>query len=320
MSSRILIAPALLLAFASVSPAVAHVTLDRSEAPAGAAQKFTLRVPHGCDGKATTSIRVSLPEGALDVKPMPKPGWTLETVTGPYAKSRQLYGAAVTSGVKEIIWSKGELPDAFYDEFAFRMQFDGELAGGTVALPVTQECGSDKAAWSEIAAPGQDAHALKNPAPTIRVLTAQASGGHLHGAPAAAKAGPITIESAWTRATPTGAKIGGGYFTIRNTGKDADKLVGFSTSAAARGELHTMSMTDGVMKMREVQSVEIPAGGSVEFKPGGYHLMMIDLKQPIAEGAPIKGKLKFEKAGEVDVEFAVAPIGANAPAQDHTHH
>ncbi|TIV97058.1 MAG: DUF1775 domain-containing protein, partial [Mesorhizobium sp.] len=102
------------------STAFAHITLEIQEAPVGATYKAVLRVPHGCEGKATTALRVQIPEGVISVKPMPKPGWTLQTKKGRYEKSYQLYGETLTTGVKEIDWSGGNLPDDFYDEFVFR--------------------------------------------------------------------------------------------------------------------------------------------------------------------------------------------------------
>ncbi|MGO4832049.1 YcnI family protein, partial [Rhizobiaceae sp. 2RAB30] len=97
-----------------VSAAFAHITLETQEAPVGATYKAVLRVPHGCDGKATTSVRIRIPEGVIAVKPMPKPGWKLETIKGKYEKSYDNYGTAVNEGVKEVVWSGGQLPDEFY--------------------------------------------------------------------------------------------------------------------------------------------------------------------------------------------------------------
>ena len=96
-------------------------------------------MPHGCDGKATRTIRVQIPEGVIAVKPMPKAGWKLETVKGKYAKSYDLYGAEVGDGVKEVVWSGGDLPDEFYDEFVFRAMLTDGLAAGDFA-PFPDRC------------------------------------------------------------------------------------------------------------------------------------------------------------------------------------
>jgi len=120
------------------------------------------------------------------------------------------------------------------------------------------------------------------------------------------KAGPIRIEAPWIRATPAGAQVAGGYMKIENTGKDADRLVGGSTGIAGKFEIHEMKMSGTIMKMRELdKGLELPAGGSVELKPGSYHLMLMDLKGQPKAGDKIKGTLVFEKAGKVDVEYTV---------------
>jgi uncharacterized protein YcnI len=155
---------------ALAAPAFAHVTLEAGEAPVGSTYKAVLRVPHGCGGEATLTLRVQIPEGMFAVKPMPKAGWTLETVTGPYARSYDNFGTAMSEGVTEVIW-KGELPDAFYDEFVLRGRIAGDLAAGdTLWFPVVQECAGGAERWIEIPAAGQDPDALEYPAPGVRLI------------------------------------------------------------------------------------------------------------------------------------------------------
>jgi uncharacterized protein YcnI len=138
-------------AFASLSAASAHVTLERQEAPVGASYKAVLRVPHGCAGSPTTAIRARVPAGIIGVKPMPKPGWQLNTVTGKYQKPYTLRGALVTEGVTEISWSGGKLLDTHYDEFVFIGVIAEELGGGqTIYFPVVQECEKGVHRWIEI--------------------------------------------------------------------------------------------------------------------------------------------------------------------------
>ncbi|MEX2034365.1 MAG: copper chaperone PCu(A)C [Xanthobacteraceae bacterium] len=128
------------------------------------------------------------------------------------------------------------------------------------------------------------------------------------------KVGSLEVKNPWARATPKGAAVGGGYMTITNTGTTPDRLVGFSSPAAGKFEIHEMTMDDGVMKMRPLAGgLEIKPGQTVEFKPGGYHLMFMGLKQPFEKGKWVKGTLTFEKAGKVEVEYAVEAIGAPAP-------
>jgi uncharacterized protein YcnI len=165
----------LLLALAPASPALAHVTLAVPTATPGTSYKAVLRVPHGCDGAATTGIRVQIPEGYIAVKPMPKPGWTIAIKTGTYAQTYQLFGSAVTSGVTEIDWTGGNLPDAYYDEFVMSGQIGGTLtAGSKLYFPVVQECGTAVERWIMIPADGQAADDLKTPAPALTLIPATA--------------------------------------------------------------------------------------------------------------------------------------------------
>jgi periplasmic copper chaperone A len=134
-------------------------------------------------------------------------------------------------------------------------------------------------------------------------------------------AGPIKIDQPWLRATPGGAKVGGGYLTITNTGTTPDRFLGVTLPQAGRVEVHEMKMEGGTMQMREAKGgLEIPPGQKVELKPGGYHIMFMDLRAPFKQGDTLKGQLRFEKAGTVDVDFKVESIGAGAPAMPKHDH
>lgn len=123
--------------------------------------------------------------------------------------------------------------------------------------------------------------------------------------------GALKIHDPWARATPKGAQVGGGYMTITNTGTAPDRLIGGSTAVAAGFEVHEMSMANGVMKMRELPNgLEIKPGETVVLKPAGYHIMLTGLKGQLKQGDHVDATLKFQKAGEVKVDFAVAGIGA----------
>jgi periplasmic copper chaperone A len=124
-------------------------------------------------------------------------------------------------------------------------------------------------------------------------------------------AGAVKIGHPWARATPKGAPVGGGYLSITNTGSEPDRLIGGSSQVAKKFEIHTMSMDHGVMKMRPLgNGLEIQPGQTVTFKPGGYHVMFVDLNQPLKQGDKIAATLEFAKAGKVQVEFAVEGMGA----------
>jgi hypothetical protein len=127
------------------------------------------------------------------------------------------------------------------------------------------------------------------------------------------KAGDLTIEKPWARATPKGAEVGAGYLVIRNDGAAPDRLTGGSADFAAV-EIHEMAMEGGVMKMRELKDgLLIPAHATVKLAPNGYHVMFTGLKSALVKGEAVKATLTFERAGAVAVEFAVEGVGATAP-------
>ena len=145
--------------------------------------------------------------------------------------------------------------------------------------------------------------------PLFALAAALTLTGHAHAA--SYTVGDIEITTPWARATPKGAAVGGAYMTITNKGTTADRLIGGSSPAAARFEVHQMTMDAGVMKMRPVTGgLEIKPGATVELKPETTHVMLIGLKQPLQQGKPIKATLQFEKAGKVEVEYPIEPIGA----------
>ncbi|RRH93881.1 copper chaperone PCu(A)C [Mesorhizobium tamadayense] len=132
------------------------------------------------------------------------------------------------------------------------------------------------------------------------------------------KAGDLEIGHPWSRATPPGAKVAGGYFSVTNKGSSPDRLLSISSEISDKAELHEMGVKDGVMTMRPVSGgLEIPAGGKVELKPGGYHLMFVGLKRQPKQGEKFPATLTFEKAGGVTVEFAVEGMGETGGMDDH---
>jgi copper(I)-binding protein len=134
------------------------------------------------------------------------------------------------------------------------------------------------------------------------------------------KAGDLTIVHPWSRATPEGARVAGGYMTIRNAGAQADRLTGGTFAEAGRVEIHEMAMANGVMTMRELAAgLEIPAGGSVELKPGGLHVMFMDLKRALKKDEMIAGTLTFARAGTVNVTWAIGALGQGASGGQHQH-
>jgi copper(I)-binding protein len=129
------------------------------------------------------------------------------------------------------------------------------------------------------------------------------------------KAGDLVITEAWSRATPGGAKIGGGYLTIENKGSTPDRLIGGSADVADKLQVHQMTMNNGVMTMRPLDNgLTVEPGKTVKLAPGGYHLMMLDLKSPLKQGDKVPVTLEFEKAGKVKLSLDVQSVGAQGPA------
>lgn len=129
----------------------------------------------------------------------------------------------------------------------------------------------------------------------------------------------VTVSAPWTRAAGQGG-TGAGYLTLRNPGTAADRLVSARAGIARTVELHTHINDNGVMRMRPVPSIEVPAGGEVQLRPGGLHIMLIGLQSPLRQGERVPLTLVFERAGEVQVELAVESAGARGPAAGHHRH
>ncbi|MFB9953231.1 copper chaperone PCu(A)C [Rhizobium puerariae] len=313
---------------AGMVQAHAHATFANPTVPEETTSVIALQVPHGCDGKATTEVQIKLPEGFVFAKPQPKPGWDLEVIQGDYAKTYDNHGKPVTSGPVEIRWKNGDLPDAYYDTFVIQGKVSGVAAGKALAFPATQLCGTEgKVAWDQVAEEGTDPHSLKSPAPTLTVA-AKSGGGHgdhagmaMGGASAAhdavVKIGELEITGAFTKAMLPGQPVGGGYFIIKNNGQKDDMLVSAASPIAGAVELHEMAMQGEVMKMRKLETgIAIPAGKSVELKPGGLHMMFMKVAEPFKEGGKVPVTLNFEKAGKVDLTLEVEAAGPGGQKQN----
>jgi hypothetical protein len=141
------------------------------------------------------------------------------------------------------------------------------------------------------------------------------------GEAAKAEAGSISVENAWARATPKGAKVAAGYLTIKNSGKEPDRLLTASAEFADQAEIHQTSMVDGVMQMRPVtDGISIPPKSTVMLEPNAYHLMFLRLAGPLNEGDTVSGELTFERAGKVEITFHILGMGARGPEAEPHHH
>ena len=129
--------------------------------------------------------------------------------------------------------------------------------------------------------------------------------------------GDIAVTTPWTRAAGQGG-TGAGFLTIANRGSAADRLVGASSPIARVVEIHTHLREGDILRMRPVAAVDLPPGGTVTLQPGGFHLMLIGLKEPLIQGQSVPLTLRFERAGELQVMLAVQPAGARGPLA-HAH-
>jgi copper(I)-binding protein/uncharacterized protein YcnI len=274
----------------------AHVVLTQSSFEAGVNFAAFFKVEHGCSGAPTTALRVQIPEDVSVLELPEKPGW---------AVNAERSGARVTS----VTW-QGRLEPAQQEQFGLLVKLPSKP--GPLYFATVQRCAAQEIRWTDTA-PG-----AKAPAPML-TLVAAAPNNHAH------DASPIMIMQPWARATPPGAQTGAAYLTIVNHGSEPDVLVGGSSPQADRVEFHQSTMDNGIMKMRPATNgVTIPAGGTVELKPDGYHVMLTGLKAPLRSGTMLPVTLRFAKAGSIEVVFAVEPIGARGPsagaAAEHSHH
>ena len=163
------------------STSFAHILLADPAALASTGYSAALRVGHGCNGSATTAIRVTVPAGFKGAKPMPKAGWVLSTTVGKLATPFDDHGKQITEGVTSITWTAAPgnaLPDAYFDEFVLRGNLPAEA--GAMGFKVLQTCEQGSIDWAEIPAAGTSAHSLKAPAAMLEIIPSDPVGGHQH--------------------------------------------------------------------------------------------------------------------------------------------
>ena len=313
-TSKIIAACVLL---AGAAPAFSHIVLESKSAPAGSSYKAVFLVGHGCQGSATTGVAVQIPTGFLGAKPYPKAGWTLSTQLGQLAQPYDSHGKRVTDDVTLVSWTaKGKesaLPDAFFDEFVLR----GKLpdSAGPLWFKVRQTCASGSNDWSEIPASGTSTRGLKAPAALLEVTTAGST----------APGQTVQVSEGWVRATVPGQKGSGAFMTLHST--SATRLVGVSSPVAGVAEVHEMKMDGDIMRMRQIPGLDLPAGKSVALTSGGYHVMLMDLKQTLTLGSTVPVTLLFKDSQGVNSQLELtlpvatsAPAGGQAGAADHGAH
>lgn len=277
---------------ALATAASAHVSLQQPIAESGSAYQAVLRIGHGCDGAATTGVTVRIPAGLDAAKAVPKPGWTVSMKDG--------------SATWAVASKEAALPHGERGEFT--------LAGGLPATPgpmwfkVLQTCGPASLDWSQVPADGSSTAGLKSPAALLQVLSPRDY--------SQAQAAP-KVEGAWVRSSVPGQQGTGAFMKL--TSPQAMQLVGVATPVAGIAEVHEMKMDGDVMRMRAVPKLDLPAGRTVELKPGGYHVMLLDLKQPLAPGSTVPLTLVLRDAKGVESKLELKVPVAAAPAGGHKH-
>jgi copper(I)-binding protein len=255
----------------SATPALAHVTLAEPNAAPGSRYVAHFRVGHGCDGKPTTALTVALPAGVSQITPEAPPGWSIATVRE---------GARTTA----VTWKGGSLPADKSGTFTLGMTLPAN--GTQLVFSAMQMCGAVEEDWNEM--PGA---IQKHPAPVLTL-----------GAPAAPSG--LAMNDGWFRALP-GALPAGGYFILRNSGVAKAVLTGAQSPACGSLMLHKSESKGGLAAMDMVAAVDVPAGGSVSFAPGGYHLMCMDAKPALKPGATVAVTLNFQDGAQLTANFAV---------------
>ena len=275
------------VALAAALPALGHVSLDEPRAEQGGAYQGVLRVGHGCDGAATQAVTVQIPQGFRGAKPLPKPGWV------------------ATAEGQALTWTatgkESMLPSTQRGEFA--LSGTAPAAAGPLWFKVVQVCEQGRLEWSEIPAQGTATTGMKAPAVLLEVMSAREI--------AQARLLP-RVEGAWVRSTVPGQQGTGAFMKL--TAKEAVQLVGVSTPVAGTSEVHEMKMEGDVMRMRAVPKVDLAPGQPFDLKPGGFHLMLQDLKQPLVAGGTVPLTLLFRDAKGVESKLELkVPVAAHAP-------
>lgn len=292
-------------------PTFSHILLETRSAAAGSAYKAVFQVGHGCNGSPTTGVSVQIPTGFLGAKPYPKAGWTLSTQRAKLAKPYVVHGKPVTDDVTLVSWTaaskEAALQEGNFDEFMLRGQLPD--AAGPLWFKVLQTCDNGSNNWSEIPASGTATQGLKSPAALLEVTSQVALAQALK---LTAPGQPVQVTGAWVRATVAG-QMGSGAF-MKITARAATRLVGISSPVAGVADVHEMKMDGDIMKMRAVQSLDLPAGKTVELKAGGYHVMLMDLKQSLTAGSSVPLTLRFKNAKGVESKLDISvPVSTVAP-------
>jgi copper(I)-binding protein len=281
------------IVLAGAGGALAHVTLPPGGATAGNDYEAAFRVGHACkDAKSTTGIGVRLPKGFAFTDAQARKGWKLDVQKAAGDNGGEVRWTAETA--------QAALPGSERGEFVLR----GKLPAtpGALWFKVLQTCDTGSADWAQVPASGTSTEELASPAARLDVLP-----------PGVAA---VDVRDPWIRASVPGQSGTGGFMKL--SAPSGARLVGASTPAAGVAEVHEMKMDGDTMRMRAVAGgLDLPARQTIELKPGGYHLMLMDLKQVLTNGSTVPLTLRFEDAkGQKSALELKVPVlaGAAAPA------
>jgi copper(I)-binding protein len=287
---------ALLTSFFSCA-AFAHVGIEPPVAESNATWSGVVRVGHSCEAGPTTGVELQLPPGVSAVRAQARAGWQV----------------ALTP--QQVTWTAaaGQSLDA-KDKGDFPLELRVSSAPGAQWLKAAQRCGAVREEWTQVPAQGTSTAGMKAPAVLLQVLSAPEA--------AAWRMRPA-VQDAWVRASVPGQQSSGAYMRI--TAKEPTQLVGVSTPVAGVAAVHEMKMEGDVMRMRPTGPIELPVGRAFELKPGSYHVMLQELKEPLAAGSSVPLTLVFRNARGVEsrtelrVPVAAQPPGGAAAAGEHKH-
>ncbi|MEB0057862.1 copper chaperone PCu(A)C [Variovorax sp. LG9.2] len=291
------------LLLTGTAAALAHVTLPPGGATAGSDYRAVFRVGHACkDAGATTGIGVRLPVGFMLANAEPRAGWKLDV-------QRAVANAA--HGEAEVRWTAESPQNALPGKERAEFVLNGKVpaAPGPLWFKVLQTCDVGSTDWAQVPASGTSTDGMAAPAARLMVV--------------AAGVATVDVRDAYVRQSVAGQSGTGAFMKL--TSPSGSRLVGISTPAAGVAEVHEMKMEGDTMKMRAVSGgVDLPAGQTVELKPGGYHVMLMDLKAALPKGASVPVTLRFEdaKGAKTSLELKLpvgAPEGAPATPMQHMH-
>ena len=272
--------------------ALAHVSVAPASVAAGQTWRGVVRVAHGCDNAPTTAVELNLPAGVSRIQASASLGWQMQ-------QSATKLSWTAEPGKSLAPKEKGEFP----------FEFQAPKQAGPLWIGIAQKCGATTIHWFDVPRQGTSTEGMKTPAALVQVVSSQ---------DAASLASQPSVDGAWIRASVPGQQATGAFMRI--TAKEPMQLVGASTPVAGTAEVHEMKMEGDVMRMRPAGAVDLPVGKPFELKPGGYHLMLQDLRAPLQAGNTVPVTLVFRNAKGVETRMSLeVPVALATPSMDHKH-